>query len=158
VLTQKLPIFLAQDDSVPHFVYLAIDGSTDAFGRFLRDHARLLWCLPRRVVVAVGLAQWPRLQMTFDIFAESRMAPATEDELPWYFERRRLVERGDLAQVSVWDLRRYRELRQRFDSPAHDVLYADWLRTGRVGWDTPGSPTGDSTGRLLVEILPFAYE
>jgi hypothetical protein len=86
---------------VPHFVYLAVDGSTDAFGGFLRDHAGLLRCLPRWVVVAVGLAQWPRLQTTFDTFIQSRMAslPPVEGELSWYFERR-IVERGDLAQVS----------------------------------------------------------
>ena len=85
-------------------------------------------------------------------------SPPMEDELPWYFERRRLVERGDLTQVSVWDLRRYRELRQRFESPAHEVLYVDWLSTGCIGGDTPGSPTGDSIGRLVLEALPFAYE
>jgi hypothetical protein len=78
--------------------------------------------------------------------------------VPWYFERRRIVERGDLAQVSVWDLRRYRELRQRFESPAHEVLYVDWLSTGCIGGDTPGSPTGDSIGRLVTEVLPFACE
>jgi hypothetical protein len=158
--TRKLPIFLTQDDSVPHFVYLALDGSMDAFGGFLRDHARLLRWLPKWVVVAVVLAQWPRLQTTFDRFIQSWMAalPPTEDELPWYFERRRLVEHGDLAQVSVGDLRRYREMRKRFDSPAHELLYGDWVSTGRVGGHTPGSPTGDSIGRLLVEVLPFAYE
>jgi hypothetical protein len=32
----------------------------------------------------------------------------------------------------VRHLRRYRELRQRFDSPAHDVLYADWLTSRGV--------------------------
>jgi len=78
--------------------------------------------------------------------------------LLWYFERRRIVERGDFVQVSVGDLQRYRDLRQRFDSPAHDVLYADWLTTSRIGGGTPGSPTGDSTGSLLTEVLPFAYE
>jgi hypothetical protein len=158
--TRKLPIFLAQDNSVPHFVYLAIEGSTATFDGFLRDHARLLRCLPRWVVVAVGVAQWPGLQTTFDRFIQSWMAalPPMEDELPWYFERRWLVERGDLTQVPVGDLRRYRELRQRFDSAAHELSYGHWLSTGRVGGDTPGSPTGDSIGKLLLEVLPFAYE
>ena len=97
--------------------------------------------------------------MTFDIFIQSRMValPPIEDELPWYFERRRL-ERADLTQVSVGDLRRYRDLRQRFDSPAHELLYADWLTTGHAGGDTLRSPTGDSTGTLVSEVLPFAYE
>jgi hypothetical protein len=158
--SHRLPIFLPEDDSAPHFVYLATDGSVDVFGGFLRDHARLLRCLPTWAVVAVGVTHWPGLQTVFDNFTQSLMTrlPAAPDELLWYFERRRIVDRGDLAQVSVWDLRRYRELRQRFDSPAHDALYAEWLTKGRVGGDTPGSPTGDSTGRLLIEVLPFAYE
>ena len=59
---------------------------------------------------------------------------------------------------SVGDLRRYRDLRQRFDSPAHDALYEEWRTTGRLGAATPGSPTGDSTGTLLQEALPFTYE
>jgi hypothetical protein len=107
--------------------------------------------------VAVGVAPWPRLQTTFDRFIRSGMAalPPMEDELPWYFERRRLVEQGDLTQVSVRDLRRYRERRQRFDSTAHERLYGDWPSTGRVGGDTPGSPTGDSIGSLVIEVLPF---
>jgi hypothetical protein len=32
--------------------------------------------------------------------------PAAQDDLPWYFERRRIVERGDLAQVSLDPQRR----------------------------------------------------
>jgi hypothetical protein len=157
---QKLPIFMPEDGSVPHFIYLATDASAGAFAGFLRDHARLLRCLPMWAVVAVGVTQRPPLQTAFDTFTQSLTAAwsTIEDELPWYFERRRMVERGDLAQVSVGDLQRYRDLRQRFDSLAHDVLYADWLTTGGVRGETPGSPTGDSTGSLLTEVLPFAYE
>jgi len=156
----KLPIFLKEDGSVPHFVYLATDGSTAAFGGFLRDHAMLLRCLPTWVVVAVGLTHWSDLQTAFKHFTQSLLTtlPAAQNDLRWYFERRRLVDRGDLAQVSVWDLRRYRELRQRFDSAVHETQYAEWLTTGRLGGDTPGSPTGDSIGSLLTEVLPFAYE
>lgn len=58
----------------------------------------------------------------------------------------------------MFDRRRFRDLRQRFDSPAHEALYQEWLTTGRIGAATPGSPTGDSTGTLLQEALPFTYE
>jgi hypothetical protein len=154
----KLPIFLTLDSSMPHFVYLSTDGGAEAFAGFLRDHEALLRCLPRWTVVVVGRTEWPSLRTVFDRFAASLAVPATHDDLRWFFERRQLVERGDLAQVSVWDLRRYRELRQRFDSRAHHEMYADWLTTGRISATTPGSPTGDSHGTMVTDVLPFAYE
>jgi len=60
----------------------------------------------------------------------------------------------------VWDLRRYRDLPQRFDSLVHHSMYADWLATGRILTTamTPGSPTGDSHGTLVTDVLPFSYE
>jgi hypothetical protein len=154
----KLPIFLPVDSPTPHFVYLATDGSPDAFAAFLRDHSTLLPCVPTWAVVVVGPAEWPGLQVVFDRFAAALAAPARYDDLEWFFERRQLVDRGNLTQVSVWDLRRYRDLRQRFDSPVHDAMYADWLTTGRISTAPPASPTGDSHGTLVTDVLPFAYE
>ena len=81
-----------------------------------------------------------------------------DDELRWYFERRRLVDGGNFAQVSVFDLRRFRTLRQRFNSTAHERRYTEWFATGRTGVATPGSPTGDSIGTFMTDVLPFAYE
>ena len=114
----------------------------------------------RWAVLVVAVTPRPTLQPVFDAFAASLRATGSgaDDELQWYFERRRLVEGGDLAQVSVFDLRRFRTLRQRFGLPAHDRLYNEWVTTGRVGGAAPGSPTGDSTGTLITEVLPFAYE
>jgi hypothetical protein len=154
----RLPIWVPAAGS-PHLLYLAIDGSADPFRSFLYDHATLLRCLTTWTVVAVSTYPWPALRTVFDRFAQSLTStqPVAFGELQWYFERRQLVDRGELAQVSVFDLRRYRELRQRFDSPAHEALYEEWLTTGRIGAATPGSPTGDSTGTLLQEALPFTY-
>jgi hypothetical protein len=154
-----LPIFLSPD-GVPNFVYLAADGSADAFATFLRDHAVLLRSLSRWGILTVGPRHWAGLAPVFDAFNASLGATVSgaDDELQWYFERRQLVDRGDLAQISVFDLRRFRTLRQRFDSPAHERLYAEWLETGRTDAGTPGSPTGDSTGTLTSDVLPFAYE
>ncbi len=154
----KLPIFVHVDSLTPHFVYLATDGSPDAFAAFLREHGALLRFVPRWSVVVVGLAEWPGMQAVFDRFAASLAVPATHDDLRWFFERRQLVDGGNLAQVSVWDLRRYRDLRQRFDSPLHDAAYTEWLMTGRISTSPPGSPTGDSHGTLVTDVLPFAYE
>jgi hypothetical protein len=154
-----LPVFLSPD-GLPYFVYLAADGSADAFATFLRDHALLLRSLSRWGILTVGTRHWPGLAPVFDAFNASVAATVSgaDDELRWYFERRQLVDRGDLAQVSVFDLRRFRTLRQRLDSAAHDRLYTEWLATGRTDAATPGSPTGDSTGTLTMEVLPFAYE
>ncbi len=154
-----LPIFLSPD-AVPHFVYVSTDGSDDAFATFLRDHTLLLRSLPRWGVLLVGTTPWPGLPKVFETFTASLKATVSgaDDDLRWFFERRRLVDSGDLAQVSVFDLRRFRTLRQRFDSPAHERLYAEWLERGDLGGATPGSPTGDSTGTLIADVLPFAYE
>jgi hypothetical protein len=155
----RFPIGLSRD-TVPHVVYLATDGSPDRFASFLRDHALLLRSLSKWAVLVGTVTARPALQSVFDAFAASlRSTNSTpEGELQWYFERRRLVDGGDLAQISVFDLRRFRALRQRFDSAAHHRLYADWMTTGRIGGVTPGSPTGDSIGTLITELLPFAYE
>ena len=82
----------------------------------------LLRSLSRWGILAVGTRHSPALSAVFDAFTTALAATASgaDDELRWYFERRRLVDRGDLAQVSVFDLRRFRTLRQRFDSPAHE--------------------------------------
>jgi hypothetical protein len=154
----RLPVFLSLDSLTPHFVYLSTDGSPETFAGFLRDHKTLLRYVPRWTVVVVGRTEWPGLRTVFDRFTASLAAPATPDELRWFFERRQLVERGDLTQVSVWDLRRYRDLRQRFDSPVHQAMYTDWVTTGRLSTTTPGSSTGDSHGTMVTDVLPFAYE
>ena len=157
--SSRHPIFLSQD-GVPHFVYLATDGGEAPFAAFLRAYAMLLRCLCRWGVLVVGMTSWPGLQSVFEAFTASLHATVgfADDELQWYFERRRLVDAGDLAQVSVFDLRRFRTLRQRFDLPAHEQLYTEWLTSGRIGVTTPGSPTGDSIGTLITDVLPFAYE
>lgn len=160
IIAQHLPMFVTGESIMPHFLYLATDGHPEPFATFLRDHARLFRCLPRWAVVAVGVSPRPLLQRVFADFVESLSSslPSGYEDLRWYFERRQVVDRGELAQVSVFDLRRYRDLRQRFATPAHDELYAEWARTGQVGEATHGSPTGDSIGTLLLEALPFAYE
>ena len=99
----QLPIFIADGSATPHFLYLATDGSPDAFTSFLHGHARLLRCLATWTIVLVGIRCWPALPNVFDRFATSLTSTlsAAADELRWYFERRQLIDRGDLAQVSV---------------------------------------------------------
>jgi hypothetical protein len=160
VAAHHLPVFVAGERAVPHFVYLATDGHPEPFATFLRDHALLFRCLSQWVVVAVGVSPPPSLRRVFGDFVGSLSSsmPSGYEDLRWYFERRRLVDGGELAQVSVFDLRRFRDLRQRFGTPVHEALYAEWAQTGRIGAATPESRTGDSNGTLLLEALPFTYE
>jgi hypothetical protein len=157
----KLPIYVAGEPPVPHFVYLTTEGSADGLTGFLRDHAPLFRHLPAWTVVAIGPVQWPGLRAAFERYVAhaSTVASASLDDLRWYFERRRIVERGELAQIPVQDLRRFRDLRQRLDTPAYSARYAAWLASGEIGPATDG-PTGvePSVGQLVTETLPFSYE
>lgn len=157
---EKLPIFVGGATATPHFLYLAVDGSADAFTAFLHAHATLLRCLPIWTVIVASVTPVPSLRPVFERFSASLAATLVtdRDDLRWYFEQRPAIDSGELTHLSVFDLRRYRELHQRFTSPAHDTLYAEWRATGQIGEAHPGSPTGDSTGTLITQRLPFTYE
>jgi len=152
----KLPIYVTGEPPVPHFVYLATDGSRDAFLAFLRDHGRLLEHLRRWTVVAVGPSRWPSLTTVFErwVASSTTATSALSEDLRWYFERRSIVEQGNLAQVPVSDLRRFRQLQQELSTHDHDALYTTWLASGGAG---DGSRS-DAVGSLLIEALPFAYQ
>jgi hypothetical protein len=52
----KLPIFLAGDPPIPHFVWLETDAREEGCASFLRDHAPVLATLPAWALVAVAPA------------------------------------------------------------------------------------------------------
>jgi hypothetical protein len=86
---------------------------------------------------------------------------ANRTELLQYFGTRRAVERNELAALSVADLNRFREARQRFTQPAIESLYAQWLVSGdRAIADSIQSnrPSGMSSGRFIARELPFKYD
>jgi hypothetical protein len=154
---EKLPIGIAQDSSL-QFVFLSVDGRAPAFWSFLRGHARLFDALPAWRVIVVGPRCWTKLETVFRQFCEGSGKDAgREAELRWYFERRALIDAGDLAEISVNDLRRFRELRERFARPDVEARYARWIGEPR-GDALPGEVKTRSNGTVAIEALPFPYE
>jgi hypothetical protein len=156
---RKLPIYLAGDPVVPHFVYLASDTSTEAFAQFLRDHRPLLGRLPGWAVVIVKPAHVPDLPDHATVFWQVlRGEPgACDPHLGRLFAIQRLVEEGHLSQVSVADLHRYREARHLLTPRRMRRLYAAWLADGDAGVASPAVGSA-GVGALLIRTLPHAYE
>lgn len=100
----KLPIYLSGEPTVVHFVYLATEAGGEGLVGFLRDHTNLLHRLPTWVVVVIGVkpsAGFDACRSAFD--ASVRQGGASNErtvDLHWYFAKRRIVERGDLSQIS----------------------------------------------------------
>lgn len=162
----KLPIFVTSHPPVVHFVALAVDPTGTVFERFLHDHARLFARLQDWTVVAVSPAGASSADVCRRVFERSALGVLAgpvpnRAELLQYFATRRAVERNDLAALSVADLNRFREARQRFTQPAIESLYAQWLVSGERALADPvavGRPSGMSAGRFVARELPFKYE
>lgn len=162
----KLPVAVAGDPPVAHFVYLATDHAGGGFEAFLQDHAGLLGHLPAWTVVAIAPPKLPALAACEGIFARFLARPTVNlvrrsDDLQWYLVTRRTVESGQLARLSVTDINRFRTLRDRFSGSAFDALYRDWLTRGDdvlAAHDAVSSRSArQSVGRLVTEVLPFDY-
>jgi hypothetical protein len=84
--------------------------------QFLHHHQRLFAWLPTWVVLAVGTSR-ASLQACQAVFEQQRqetcIQPATED-LCWFFATRQIVDRGQLAGLSVPSIDRFRSLREAF--------------------------------------------
>jgi hypothetical protein len=162
--THKLPVAMAGDPPVAYFIHLALDGTGRGLEQFLADHGRLLSWLPAWTVVAIGSnpAALAVCEAAFDRYLE-RPRPATTtsvDDLPWFFATRHTVERGDLAQLSVAAIDRYRALRDQFSTAAFDALYADWRERGDAALEGRAPIGGRATrtvGRLVTDLLKFDY-
>ena len=142
----KLPVYLAPDRAVVHFVYLVNDDSGHGLAQFLLDHVRLFSALPAWSVVAVcprGLHGLPACRTVFDRFAATTWRPVTAeglDEVRWFFAARQLVESGDLRTFSVAYLDRFRETRPRFATAQMEALYGAWLAHGERALDRGNGP------------------
>jgi hypothetical protein len=162
----KLPIFLTGDPPTVHLVALVLDPTARSLELFLADHARLLSRVPIWVVVAIAPAPGSGLRVSPTVFARHVHAPVqqvamTHPDLRWYFGARRRIDHGDLAQVSVADIDRFKMLRDTFATVAHETLYATWLRDGDEVFDHAlNSARGSrvmTAGRLVTHALPFSY-
>jgi hypothetical protein len=158
----KLPIYLSGEPPVVHFVYLATEAGGEGLMRFLDDHACLLHRLRGWTVVVIGVkhsAGFDACRSAFDAYVKRDPERERLADVAWYFAKRRIVEQGDLSQISVQDIGRLRALRQALATPRHEGLYASWLATGHLEIDAPVDESSTTpSGQLVVEPLPFAYE
>jgi hypothetical protein len=162
----NLPVYLAPDRAVVHFVYLVNDDSGHGLARFLDDHVRLFSALPAWSVVAVcprGLHGLPACRTVFDRFAATTWRPVTAaglDDVRWFFAARQLVESGDLRTLSVADLNHFREARQRFASAQMEALYGAWLARGERAFDRGNGRAEEipvPAAQLVLRELPSTY-
>ena len=162
----KLPVYLAPDRAVVHFVYLVNDDSGHGLAQFLQDHVRLFSALPAWSVVAVcprGLNGLPACRTVFDRFAATTWRPAPPEgmgDVRWFFATRQLVESGDLRSLSVADLDRFREARPRFASAQMEALYGAWLAHGERAFDRGNGRAPDMpapAAQLVLRELPSTY-
>ena len=164
----KLPIAVVDAEGSVEFVYLVLDDSGAGFETFLTDHLRLFSRLDAWTIVAVrppnidGLAACRRVfARTFPAATSGPSAPTNREELRWFFRVRDAIERNDVRHLSVPDLNRFRELRQRLPPASIERLYASWQRLGDAvlateerTWLFPRAPRE----QLVEYTLPFRYE
>jgi hypothetical protein len=161
----KQPIVVTEDPRTVSFVYLTTDANGHAFATFLEDHRKLFAALSRWQVVAVASRHVPGLpacERAFQRFqAQPGPAAPSAAELLEYFRLRRLVEREELAGVSVDQINFFRTTRDRHASPAMDFAYGDWTRTGQLSNAALASLAPRPTSRdggLILHQLARAYD
>ena len=166
----KLPIGLQPDTPVLTFVVLVTDTGGQLLSQFLQDHVRLLSILPRWRVVAVLPGHVPGSTACERVFHRARTTTmrwrsTPTDELQFAFRARDLLDQGQLRQLTVPDIHRFREIRDRYDPPEFDRLVAKWRTAGRPA---PGGLEGSSdgirvalaagTGEVEIHRLPVRYD
>ena len=164
----KLPIFLAgrapnEAGTVPHLVHLVNEPTGHGLEQFLADHARLLAALPAWTVAVCP--DGPGLHASrverYRAGTTTARVPGDATELRWYFHTRRVVEQGELRDLSVDDIRRYQTIRGRRNGAGTEGLYASWLRGGDAAIEAVpragGRAIAAPAGTLWLRELPFRY-
>jgi len=163
----KLPIGLSGQPAVPSFVFLVTDTRGHAFTQFVRDHVPLLNQLTAWRIVAVAPRHIPGLTACEQAFKQLDSARAglgdTLRELESYVAVREGLERDDLTGVSVAQIDKFREVRNRFAAAQLDSLYEQWKAKGPGILQTPeaagliGLPVL-SRGAIVTYRLPIRYD
>ena len=165
----KLPIFLTGEPAVPSFVLLVTDTTGQAFSQCLNDHVALLNRLSAWRIVAVAPGHIPGLPAcvaAFERFAAALRRPRPRDDegtLRTYFRTRDLLEKDQIAQLSVKDIEAYRAARARFNSMEIENLYRLWQTDGDAALGTRGvdallTAMGTGAGQLITHRLPIRYD
>ncbi len=162
----KLPIRVAPD-GVVHFVHLVEDETGQHFEQYLADHVRLLSRVPAWTIVLVcpshlktGTQVCERVFATTFTTARPAMGAPDREDLRWFFRARQAVDRGDLRNLSVADLDRFRELRRRLTTAPVERVYAEWQRVGEAALvDVPQIADAlPALMRVMAHALPWRYQ
>ena len=133
-LVQKLPIFLTGPPETVNFVCAVTDAHASAIEAFVRDHDALLRCLPRWTLHAVlprtGASQEACARAYTRALRTTSMAAVSAADLAWFNRVRGRVENGDLRDLGVADLQKYRELNRHVGTS--DRLVAGPLKVHRM--------------------------
>ena len=155
------PIGLDSSDSA-RLLYLATVPWTEAFRRFLQEHANLLRALPVWTLRVV----FPRpLDRFFDAYRtvvrEELETPMSAPiiELKWYFSHRQKAVETPLDSLTRAFLKRGSEV---FSAPRFSTLYKRWLKRGDAVFNgLSSSAIADAfkagTARVECVVLPHAY-
>jgi hypothetical protein len=114
---EDLPVFLLGQPPQVQFVCLATDTHASGVGAFVRQHAALLqqlsgWTL--HAVVPRGSVLDGACEKAYERALHATvLSPAPDADRAWFERTRSRVDAGDLSDVSIADLRRYRELATR---------------------------------------------
>ncbi len=79
------------------------------------------------------------------------------DDLRTFFRTRDLIDRGELATLSVSAIDRFRVLREQFNTASFEALYAEWRHRGEAALASFRGPSVCSVGQLVTDLLPFDY-
>ena len=167
----KLPIGLQPGTPIVTFVVLVTDTGGQLLSQFLQDHVRLLSILPRWRIVAVLPGHVPGSTACERVFHRARTTTIRwrsipTDELHFAFRARDLVDQGQLRQLTVPDIHRFREIRDRFDPTEFDRLVAKWRTAGRPAPESLDEGSSDGirvalaagTGKVEIHRLPVRYD
>jgi len=111
---EDVPIFVAGQARLVHFVCLVVDPCASEIGMFVREHAALLrylsgWTLD--VVVPQGVTMDGNCEKAYARAIDSASLNSVADEdREWFARTQLLVDQGDITNLTIADLRRYREL------------------------------------------------
>ena len=159
----KLPIGVHPDHRTHEFIYVVNRQRPVDFRGYLYRHATLLRVLPAWIVRLLVPRHLQEAAVPFQRACHEelgiRLAPATVQELRWYFRERR--ERSANAAHPV-DEERYRRARRAFGAPRYRVLYRHWLGVGDRLIHSLDSPVlSDAlalgTGRIESHVVTQRY-
>jgi hypothetical protein len=111
---QKLPIFLHGDSPTVHFVTVVTDAHASAIEAFVREHTPLLrhlrdWSL-HAVVPRCTASETACAAAYTRALASASLMSIPRTDLEWFASTKPLVASGDLRDLKIEDLKRYREL------------------------------------------------